>query len=139
MEFKKGDKVEWLGVKGVIQRTDSPHEVYPLEGFFESIETKLFTLDGRYLKAHTKVSLELIECGEHNHEWDNLQRTYTSGYCKRCKKTIRVEQPEKKKVRYYAVSNRQKQIWVTDISNYKDEWRYIRTESGDRLILEVEE
>jgi hypothetical protein len=109
MEFKKGDKVLLYGKECKVEEEKVKHGVFEDELLLVTEISNSNTLqapneharmrkDGTLVWWKKEPIIELIECGEHNHEWDNLQRTYTSGYCKRCKKTIRVEQPEKKKV-----------------------------------------
>lgn len=60
MEFKVGDKVNWLGSTGELVVID-PNSTHPLEVYFEKHDsTEVFTLDGRY-HVEQDPSLKLIE------------------------------------------------------------------------------
>ena len=106
MNFKKGDKVNWCGVEGVIDNWVDG--AYPICIVVKGL-SRTFTLDGRYYTYHTEPSLKLIECGEGNCEFkielgsDNLK-------CCRCGK----EKPEKKTVRYYARFSQKGLIFCDD-------------------------
>lgn len=60
MEFKVGDKVDWMGLEGEVVRVVQGG-TYPLVVKVSDTLTLLTTLDGRTHISHTKPSLVLIE------------------------------------------------------------------------------
>lgn len=59
MEFKVGDKVDWLGIKGEVVE-DTGAKLCPLKCHFDNSFVHHFTRDGKFMPAHTEVSLKLV-------------------------------------------------------------------------------
>ena len=57
--FKVGDKVSWMGAKGVVERVNEAARISDEVGVkFDNNEHRTFCLDGRYLSWHKKPSLK---------------------------------------------------------------------------------
>ncbi len=85
MEFKVGDKVEWMGVIGTVVITPgynrNSNVIYPLEVDFNVNGVRLFTRDGKLESFHKEPSLKLVERPKKKvkktiERWANIYSSY---------------------------------------------------------------